>query len=337
MNRTPWVLGLCLVFAASSVACDRAATQEGEQGNIEFSYQPADGVRDFERPIAVGSIVEIELEPLGSLSMERITSATSAPSNIFDIEIGEEQNIFVRGAEAGTATVEVEATGNSTTYSDRITLHADHTDRLSMAHECTRYPDAAYLIGDEPELEFERFNAEGDKLVGRSDADTAIGCDVVMNPPFFESQAHCDEGGMRFQPITEAGTISIDLVQGVSTAGSSSQYLELHIVQPEVLDFLAAEGSLRTGISRDIQLNPVVYPVNSTEVWTVCSHLDYRVEILTPHTCTGRNGNLTFTVDARDENEVTLRGQDPGVCEFAVELRDHPQMGEWIFSANVRD
>lgn len=329
-----------LTLVLITTGCDRAATREGEEGNLEFSYYPADDVRDFDRPLAVGSGMAITVEPAGDREFDAVRDVSVEPEGVLwaEIEEDEDDQIYVWADASGQAQLEVESFGGGEIYSDTVTLRADEVEQAVMQHQCTSQRHAAYVVGDAPTLLLERQNGDGDKLIGeaQSSSDAEFSCQVHMNPEDYQDRAFCDEAGLHFDTVNRLELIYVDLIGTVAAAGSSSPELDLDFIAAAELDFDYPDGKLRTGATRRIELNPITYGAG-TSAWPVCTHLELYVEILTPSYCSASNGDLSFFVDADEENEIPLRGQNPGSCRFAVELADRPDLGDWIFSAEVQD
>ncbi len=337
LTRNCW-LGIALIATSLVLACSGKAAQEGEEGKLEFFYEPADGDRDFDRPLAVGSGMSIFVEALGSHELDRIRKVSTDPESVLFAELDDdaEDEVYIWGDAAGEATLEVEVLGGGEIYTDRVTLRVDEVDTVEMAHECTDGIDAAYMIDEDFRIPFERENADGEKLVGEvhSDMDAKLSCQVLMQPEYFQDRAYCNEAGLHFWAIDTLGPVYLDLIPEVSAASRALDELDIHIVDEDDIGFEPADGELRTDATRSVDMFPVQA---NTGGRPVCSHLDLYIEILTPGTCTARNGDLYLYIDGDDENEIPLRGQAPGLCEFAVEFADRPDLGAWYFDAIVRE
>ncbi len=344
-GTTNLVIGLGALSMAS-MACDRAVSQEGDQGNLEFLYTPADGDRDFARPIALGSGLEMSVAPLGDRELEQVLSVSTDPDTILGAELiddgedeEEEEDLFLWGIDVGESVLSVEVEGGGERYSDSTTMRVSRVTQVAMAHECARGDDAAYMVDQAVSLELDRRNHNGETLVGASySTPNAVDtCQVQITPSYFQEEAYCDEGGLHFWPIQELGPIDVELTSGIEPAGRSSSEISIHIIDPSHVDFEVLDGDLPVDGTRRFELEPFTTPISEVGTWPVCSHLDLYVEILTPDTCSGPTGELSFFVEPEEENEVRLRGQESGRCEFAVELADRPDLGDWIFSVMVRE
>ena len=282
----------------------------------------------------------IFVEPLGDRELHNVRAVSVEPDTILHAEIvdGADDEVYVWGDAAGEGKLEVEVFGGGEIYSDIVTLRVAEVDSVAMKHSCSDYSDAAYLVGDAPSLLFDREDAAGTKLVGeaQSSSDPRNSCQVLTGPAFYQDRVYCDEAGLHFWPIEDLGEVYVDLIDAVDVVSSRFfREIDIHVIDPFDLNFTEADGVLRTGVTRNVELNPVTYFGNSHR--PVCTHLELYVEVLTPYFCSGRTGDLAFYTDADDANEIPLRGNNAGTCAFAVELANRPDLGEWIFSAEVRE
>lgn len=327
-----------------TIGCDMAASQEGDEGNLEFVYVAADGDRTFDRPLAEGSGMEMSLEPMEDRELERVNSVSTNPDTVLGAELltdpDEEEDLFLWGIDVGEALLSVEAQGGGVAYSDSTTIRVSRVSQASLAHECTRLSDAAYMVDYPLSLELDRQNYQGETLIGAafSSPDAVNTCQVQMAPSFYQKEAYCDEAGLHFFPIHDVGPIDVELISGIESVGrSSSSSLTMHVIDPSHVDFETIDGEVPLDGTRRFQLEPFTTPLQGTGTWPVCTDLDLYVTILSTDTCSGPTGELDFFIEPEDENEVRLRGRSTGRCEFAVELADRPDLGDWVFSVMVRD
>lgn len=338
MNR--WNKGCWyLTFVAMGwglLGCDDRARQEGEEGNLQFYYLPADGSTQFDRPLAVGSAVQMYLEPINDRELDQVRSVSAAPQSVLTAAINQNQepgttpSLVLSGQGNGEATISVEVSGGGQNYTDSTSIRVSEVRRAELRHSCTDQVNAAYLRGTSVRLEYERQNSEGEKLIGSARGNTGPerSCQVEVLPQVNEDQMRCNEAGLHFPPFSDVGSVLVDLLPGIQPV--ARRELGVQIVYPDEVFFEDADGYLVVDATRDIRLNPVTYH----EDWPVCTNLQLEVEILTPNTCTGRSGERRFTVDAEDENQFRMRGVRQGQCEFEVVI---PQIDNqpWFFEVYV--
>ncbi|HCF56896.1 MAG TPA: hypothetical protein DFS52_02730, partial [Myxococcales bacterium] len=76
MTRILSIRAAMLVFAAVAIAgCQSMIT--GNEGNLEFSYRADDEVRDFNKPIAVGAKLDLEVRTNGTRQTVELLEATT--------------------------------------------------------------------------------------------------------------------------------------------------------------------------------------------------------------------------------------------------------------------
>lgn len=333
------VLMATALFISACGGCQFDATQEGEQGNLEFAYSPADGDTTFDRPIAVDSGLKMYVEPLANRSFDQITDVTVSDNSILRAEIdgNSSDTLNLEARSSGEVRLEVRAQGGGETYGDWTTIRTGDVDRVRMAHECTSAADAAYLIDREASVELERQNRAGEQLIGsaQSHMDALRSCHVDLYPDEYQERPYCDEAGLHFSTLPEFGAIDIFPADGIGTAGSSHQDMGMHVIDPDLMQFHQPDTDLRVDRNRTIELEAYRNPPDSSGVWPVCTDMDLRIEIYSGNICTGSAGETTLHVDASDENEVQLRGQRSGYCDFDIYLDDEPGIDPWPMEVYV--
>ena len=333
-------MGAAGCLLVGSVACsDGSAATEGQQGNLEFRYNALDGDRDFDRPLAVGASLPMEVEPLDDRSLDQLVDVFGDPEDILSAELStESSNAFViTGHSSGRADIVVEAQGGGQTYSDAISFGVDEVGQVELTHRCTSGSEAGYLVDESVHLDYFRFSNQGTKLIGEAAAhsDNDRACQLQMTPEFLHDQAVCNEAGLHIEPITELGEFVLTADSRVQVINQSRRELGVHVIHPDELDFQPQGTDLRAGSTGDVDLAPDTRGVGG-DFWPVCTSLDVEIEILTPDICESSTGRTNFQVDARDDNEFRLHGNNPGVCEFRIDLVDYPNIDGWIRDVEIR-
>lgn len=328
--RTPrgvkvWMAAMALLMV---VGCDARATQDGVQGDLRFVMDPADGSRDFDRPLAVGSTVILTVESAGERRLDRVRDVSVSPSNLATARVvqGSDDQIALIGQQPGAIDVTVTVDGAGEVYSDTVRMTVEYVDRVEIRHQCVDGPEAAYLVDRPVFLELDRLDRRGTQVVGYSDkgTDPLRGCQVVVDPQGLSQDVHCDEAHLSLPGLRDPISVYVDVIPEVST---NTPEVDVHFIFPWELDFEPNMQDLRVGVTSRVELFPVSY----NEGWPVCTHLDLYVYIDSPSTCSGPNGELEFAVPATERNEIQLRGQRYGICEFAVFVGDE----EFLFDAYV--
>ena len=340
MDRWLW-RGGCLslvLMAATVMGCDRSAAEEGAKGNLEFYYHPADGSTQFDRPMAMGSSMKLYVDAIQG-DLDSVVDAYAEPESVLRAQVDsqEELSIALRARSPGDARVHVDARKGGVPVSDFVSLQVDRVRQVEMEHRCTSDRDAAYMAGQPIEIKMERQNGSGQKLVGQAQAmdgqtedpnDHETACQVWLYPEYYQGQARCDEAGLHIEPVDQLEGISVEPIDGVSPSGSHD-FLGVHVVEEEDIEFTGVDASLREGSIRSVELEAIAaYPAQME----LCGGLELDIEILTPNRCEGVLGRGTdFSLDADDDNSFRLRGLNPGQCEFSVRFTERPELPAWYF------
>lgn len=333
-----WMLGaaaLMVTVAAGCSGCQFQAAQEGERGNLEFVYTAADGDTTFERPLAVGSGLRVNVEPLGGRSLDYVTAVTSSDSSVIaaEVETGASDAIYLVGRAGGHAEIEVEARGGGETYSDRILMSADWVDQVGLSHSCTAGTDAAYLADYDATILLDRRNDRGQKLVGTAASqsldDAHLGCQLEIYPADEQQRPYCDTAGLHFPEFLDYGEVELFPIDEVGLTSGSHPALGVHAVSAERISLEQfPRDEARVDRTRSIELEAYWEdpgnahgPGGSTD-WPVCTHMAMDIEVRTPDICTGRSGSTSFSIDSSDENEIDIRGVRRGSCQLDIYVLD---------------
>lgn len=339
-----FVSKMLVVVVAAAVglgvtACDRHATKEGQQTNLEFQYIPADGETDeFDRPIAVGSHLTMEVQPLGR-AFDGIVAVRTSPPGVVEAvpDQSEPDQIHLTGVGDGDVELEVEVQGVDGSYTDWIELRVRDVAEIEMSHRCTDLPEAAYPQGRAPSLEFERRSLEGDRLVGAADntTDPLEGCQAWLYPEEYQQLPTCDSAGLHFPVLEQLGVVELDVVEEVAVDDRGAPYLDVHVFDPDAMEFVQPSEAVRVGRSSTFELIPFIDP--PTEPGTVDACAELEVEILTPDVCEfdSVGDDTTTTTEPEDDYEVEIEGLASGVCDLDVYLAGERDIAPWPIAIDV--
>ncbi|RVU40991.1 hypothetical protein EA187_19625 [Lujinxingia sediminis] len=326
--RTRAMMMLMAAAVVMTTACDDRARQEGEEGNVQFFYLPADNSTEFNRPLAVGSGMLLYLEGIDDRQVDRVVEMKVEPEGIFEVSVSRDypHAVVLSGRRAGEARLSVEVEGGGERFSDATTFKVADVARAELAHVCGSTANAAYLVGTPVTLDFRRYSSGGDMVVGSTRS-----CGLELSPEEVSGRGRCDEAGFHLSPFTQPGPVLVKST--IAPHSGSRRELGVQVITADVLDFDTAEGRLHEGRTDELLLRPITRPPHG-DIWPVCNNLWMNVEVLTPETCLGPDGSVNFDVEPSDENTVSLKGMAPGLCEISVIL---PQLNdyEWIFDAVV--
>jgi hypothetical protein len=327
-HPTTLATGLALSTLFLLACGDGRAAQEGELGNLTFTFPVADGQEDFDRPIALGARLRLRVEGREGedANVERIEAATVDPETVLSAQRSQVRpdELILTAREQGTATVTVDAalSGVSAARTDRVSFRVRPVSSISLEHQCTQSRAAAYLTNQPITLGYARFDAERRRMIGEG------ACEVDVTPEAGIDRTRCDEATLEVPPIADPGPYVVGSSR--SARNGSLNRLDLNIVDPQILDFDPIQETLEEGRSREVELLP------RTPDWDVCTPLEFQVFILTPDVCRGDDTNSDrFTVFRDEDNRIDLRGLRAGTCEFEVSLPALGVQDAWLFTLPV--
>jgi hypothetical protein len=153
-----------LIFAAAAlplcltVACESRTT--GNEGNFVFSYDADDDVRNFNKPIAVGASLDLEVRSVGG-GEPPVELSAAAPAEedaeILEVTSFAGHEVTVKGLAEGEPLLEV--TGTDTEgeeLSDSVNLLVRIPEVLKLRHTCADgASSAAYLANRRAYIPFD--------------------------------------------------------------------------------------------------------------------------------------------------------------------------------------
>lgn len=143
---------------ALTVACESRTT--GNEGNFVFSYDADDDVRNFNKPIAVGASLDLEVRSVGD-GEPPVELSAAAPAEedaeFLEVTAFAGHEITVKGLAEGEPLLEV--TGTDTEgeeLSDSVNLLVRIPEVLKLRHTCDNDANsAAYLVNRRAWLPFD--------------------------------------------------------------------------------------------------------------------------------------------------------------------------------------
>lgn len=308
-------------------SCDERAMQLGENGNLQFYYEPADLDTEFNRPLATGSILKMYVVDLDTNPTQNIISVkSSSPETLLVQRNNSAQNaIHLTGERQGTAKITVQAKTSKGQEEDIFPFEVADARQISLKHTCTDGANAAYPIKSPVNLKFNRKNQDR-TLVGESKS-----CSVQVEPAEIQPSTRCDEIAFKLPAFDSVGSVRVtsDLDNG---RGSKDQ-LGVQIVNRDIIDFLPIDQHLSEDFSTDV----TIFAETMTEPhWPVCHNFAMSILIITPNICSGGDSSENeFTVKPSDQNTFSLRGIRRGECYFSVIFPEIDPNEEWEFSIPV--
>lgn len=148
------------------IACTSRIT--GNEGNFEFSYVADDRITDFNKPIAVGAKLDLEVRDVGQRRPVELLAAAYDDPSVLEVLSFDGNSITVQGVGAGTALLEVEGTtANGETLTDSVNMLSAVPEVLNLWHTCDYSLDsAAYLAGQKVWVPFDMERSNGQPVIG---------------------------------------------------------------------------------------------------------------------------------------------------------------------------
>lgn len=308
MNPTKIGIACAIVLLP---ACDSVLT--GNEGNFQFSYDADDRIGDFNKPVAVGAYLDLEVRDVGARQPVSLSAAAFAEAGVLEVTSFADQHVTIHGVGEGTALLEVEGTtAGGSTLTDSVNMLAAVPDVLVLRHTCDTDRDiAAYLTSSRAWVPFELERSNGQPVIGYGYYPIETLSGATMNVTD-SNQTHMalDLGG-------SATTLTL-------TSTIDDTTLTMEVVTKAQIDGVVEPIAF---VAEDIDVGDTnaFYVLPSTGGVPICqADVAKTVTSATPEICTVREREpMPGTADTSFEYgwfEVT--GVKAGQCEYVVSYPD---------------
>jgi hypothetical protein len=338
-DRRVALISLALCLGIPGTACELNSATTGNEGNLEFSYTTVEDLGDFNKPLAVGSTLELVVKEAGTRKEVQVVAATTDDPGVLDVTtfLGDTVQIVAKGE--GGAQISVRArVPSGAVVEDSVDMLARDPATVELRHRyprdglgdlfeildatCVEGPEAAYLVDTSIVVGFDMWSASGQSMIGH-------GVHPVSWEPeasLFKDQTSSDPENITFQTGAEEETVLL-----LSTV--DDEELFIHLIEAETIDGSELVGGFPSdlvpvGHTRTIGVAPTVGNLR------VCQYpLDMEV--------TSSDGGIcTVTGSATGSNawlSVSVHGLSPGTCSFTVSFPSGGEDATGTFSVEVAE
>lgn len=156
---TPYILLPLLAACTSSLT--------GNEGNLTFTYLADDRLTDFNKPVAVGAFLDLDVWEVGTLAPVDLTAASFDDEAVLAVDSFAGNRIVIEGMGDGGALLSVEATTlEGEALTDSVNMLASTPEVLRLAHTCEVGATAGYLAGQQVGVPFEMEMSNGQPVIG---------------------------------------------------------------------------------------------------------------------------------------------------------------------------
>jgi hypothetical protein len=237
MKRTNQAL-IALVAAAtltSAIACQSSTT--GKEGNLEFRYSTDDEAGNFNKPIAVGAMLDLRVYEAGAKVGEtnrdaEVLEVSSSDPAVLEVSKGGGNTFIVTAKSSGRAELRVNARVKSTgeEVEDFVDMMARVPERMIVSHTCRAGSEksALYLPSQLIYLPFEMKMKDDQDVIGYGYYPLAFDpADALMIKTDHKDQAfaHIAAGELMgpvtiSSPIDAAASYTMEFVQEAAIDGA---------------------------------------------------------------------------------------------------------------------
>jgi hypothetical protein len=291
------------------VGCNSTIT--GNEGNFQFSYPADDRVADFNKPLAVGAFLDLEVRDVGHLQPVTLSAASFDDTSVLDVVTFQGHEITITGVGEGSALLSVEGTTtDGETLTDSVNMLAAVPEVLILRHTCGEdEASAAYLTSQRIWMPFEMTLSNSQPVIGYGYYPVALPGDAPMTL----SEADSGQQYMAFDTASAGGAFTLS-----STIDDTT--LEVAVVSPAELDGVAEPVAW---VLEDIDVGDVnpFYALPTAAGRMVCqADTNKTVASLTPTICDVRDYQpAAVTGDEGFEyGWFEIEGLAEGTCEYTV-------------------
>lgn len=224
MIRMSALFGIVSLLALA-VGCESRIT--GNEGNFEFSYPADDNVLDFNKPVAVGAYLDMQVREVGTRTPVELTSASFDDPLVLDVEEFSGNTITITGTGEGGALLTVEGTTTSDEeLTDSVNMLARIPEVHVLAHTCGDGADPMNYLVDQRvwvPFEFEMTNSQpvigyGYYPITLSDTLTTLDAEE-SNQQYMAFDNGTAAGSVTMTSDIDASTLTMNLVEGSAIDG----------------------------------------------------------------------------------------------------------------------
>ncbi|MEL6184395.1 MAG: hypothetical protein AAFU79_07210 [Myxococcota bacterium] len=300
VNRLPRA-SLLLVLSLSP-ACTSRLT--GNEGNFEFSYIADDAIEDFNKPIAPGASLDIEVRTVGDRRNVRLDAVITDPS-LFEVVEILGNRFTLRALREGNGLIEVEgqATGEPI-LGDSINLTAREPDRVRLSHTCVEGRNGLYLTGQRILVPFEMERSNGQPVIGYGRYPVVISDSTLLTldasvraQAFLHLDTGLEPGRAEILSDLDPSSLAVDIVAPDAITGSEiffDQLIETDVGDTDRYFVLPTSGG-----------QPICQAAIAKSVVS-----------LTPETCTAFDS--TPSSEGPELAWLAVTGVSAGTCELSV-------------------
>ena len=288
------------------LACSSSLT--GNEGNFQFSYAADDRVTDFNKPIAVGARLDIEVRDVGAQLPVELLSATTDDAGVLSVVSFADHRITLAGVGEGSGLLSVEGTtATGETLTDSVNMLAAVPEVHILAHTCTAGDEAAYLAAQRIWVPFEFERSNGQPIIGYG-----------YYPVTFS------DGGAAAS-LNESDSGQVYMALDTSTAGGTTElvsdidgsWLGLHILTPDQIDGVMEPVAF---VLEDIDVGDInaFYALPKAGGLTICqADTEFEVQSDTPDICDVRKSDQ-YDLNAYEYGWFEVEGIAQGTCSYTV-------------------
>lgn len=282
----------------------------GNEGELVFSYVADDELLDFNKPLAVGALLDIEVRRAGS--NRPVTLQNAEIRTFFQLVTFSGSRLTIRAVAPGNALLEVDAiTAEGERVTDSINLLTRNAQALRLSHTCVDEGVGRYLINSRILIPFELEDIDG-PIIGyglypvRLSNPTALLRDTSIRAQVF---LHYDTSSTP-SPITIRSEIDDTTLMVTTIAPTDIDGAEI----------LVGNAVQRTGVGD----RHAYFALPTVQGGRVCqSTLTKTVESLTPEVC--RAEDRAAPVGNSESGWLWITGLQAGVCRVGV---SYPAVGQ---------
>ena len=298
---------LALLTFVLMPACKSVLT--GNEGNLEFTYPADDRVADFNKPIAVGAKLELEVRDAGSRKAVSLTSASTEDDSVLRVVSFSGSKLILEGVSSGGTLVLVEANTTGGALGDSVNMLARVPEVMKLANTCVTEASAQYLTGQDIIIPYDFEMSNGQPVIGFGyfpiplEPATGMTLDTTsVDQQWFHFTTGATAQNVTLSNSIDSTTLTLELVEVGSVDGGMLQ-----------LDSL---------LPAEVGKKRALYVLPTANGRPICqAQTDYSVVTDSPEVCTVTAIVAPDTADlgvAKEFGWLEVEGLTAGTCNFTV-------------------
>ena len=201
------------------------STLTGNEGNFEFYYPADDDILDFNKPLAIGAFLDMEVRDVAEHQPVDLSAASFDDASVLSVLEFADHQLTIEGVGDGGALLSVEGeTSGGETLTDSVNMLAATPEVLILNHLCETGDSAYYLTDQRIWVPFELERENGQAIIGYGYYPMTLSSSAASL-----NESDSNQQWLAFDTGSSAGSADLD-------SDIDDSVLTMHVAEPADID-----------------------------------------------------------------------------------------------------